>query len=422
MENPKSNYWPQLDGLRTIAFLLVFYHHHGAPAEVPEPWKSVVTKVAEWGWLGVDLFFVLSAFLVTHLLCTERKMYGEISLAKFYARRALRIWPLYFVVLTVTCFIYPLFAPHKASHLYSAFLQHIVAPLYCFTGNFALPWNFGIIDQYAKASGLEFFVFVTILGPFWSLCIEEQFYLLWGMGARLANTMRKLIVIAVALLVVGFLARFALLSYARESVASTCYYMNSFWHVDTIMLGALLAMTFIAKPEWAQRLQKGWLPIALFIGSTTTFFGVVLYGPSIHSWNYALAPLMTLVSLAGVVFLALALNWRPLGKLLSVKWMMQVGKLTFGMYVFHFFICWLAKNSLPLGIIGWHGVWSLTVCFALTLVAALVSWKVLEKPMNDMRRKLSRVHVEEPDRQTVPAAAMEAGAQHQHGDKSLAVR
>lgn len=404
MSAQKTNYWPQLDGLRTLAFLLVFVHHHGSPANLPEPTKTVLGKLAEWGWLGVDLFFILSAFLVTHLLCTERKLCGEISLSKFYARRALRIWPLYFLVLTVTCFIYPLFAPHKASHLYGAMLQHIVTPLYLFTGNFALPWNFGIIDQYAKASGLEFYVFVTVLGPFWSLCIEEQFYLLWGAGVRLGGSLKKLIVAASVLLAIGFLARFVLLSWSRGAVTSTCYYMNSFWHLETIMCGALLAMVLIAKPDWSKPLRRGPLPLALFVACLTTFLGVLVCAPSIHSWEYSLAPLMSLLSVVGTLFLALALSWRPLKTVLSHSWLVYVGKLTFGMYVLHFFVMWLAKNTLGLGIIGWHGVGSLVVCFLLTLCAAIVSWRVLEKPMNDLRRSLSCVESVPVQKLDVPVA------------------
>lgn len=329
-------------------------------------------------------------------------MYMKISLPKFYARRALRIWPLFFTVLTATCFIYPLFAPYKASHLYGVFVRDLVVPLYTFTGNFALPWHFGAMTEYAKACGLPFMAFVTILTPFWSLCIEEQFYLLWGFSARVVNNLNRLMVFAGVLLFVGFLARFALLTWNREAIASTCYYMHSLWHLETIMMGALLAIVLIAKPDIAKPLRSGWLPPMLLAGLISTYLWVVTCGPSIHSWSYLLAPMMTLVSASGCLLLALALHWDPLKRVLSNRAMMHVGKLTFAMYVFHFFVCWWAKPTFNLQIGGWNGVWSLTVCFGITYLAALISWHVLEKPMNDMRRKLSRVHVE-PEEKGVAA-------------------
>jgi peptidoglycan/LPS O-acetylase OafA/YrhL len=352
-----------------------------------------MVKLAEWGWLGVDLFFILSAFLVTHLLCTEKELYGKISLPKFYARRVLRIWPLFFLVLTVTCFVYPLFAPHKASHLYGAFLQHLVVPLYTFTGNFALPIHFGDMQNYAKASGLDFMVFVTLLCPFWSLCIEEQFYLLWGAAVRVLNSTRKLMICTGLLIMVGCLARFMLLS-DRGTAGSTIYYMHSLWHLDTIMFGAMLAILLSLKPNFCQRLRNGWLPLLLTAASIAAFVSVIVFAPGIHSGDLALAPLMTVLSISGTLFLALVLHWQPLAKLLSLKWITHIGKLTFGMYVFHYSIVWFVRTVLNINMTGWNGVLSLCVSFALTFLAALISWHVLEKPMNDLRRKLSRVHIE----------------------------
>ncbi len=393
----KTSYWPQLDGLRTIAFLLVFFHHHGAPIvfSTCKGAQDYLQKISEWGWLGVDLFFILSAFLVTHLLCTEQKAYGKISLPKFYARRALRIWPLYFLVLSATAFILPLFAPHKASHWYGLFLQQLVVPLYLFSGNFALPGpGWFAMTKYSELSGIDFMIFVTILTPFWSLCVEEQFYLLWGFSARVLNGLKKLIYFAAGLAAVGFVARYYLLWHDRKLSAGSSYYMNSFWHLETIMLGALLAMVLIARPKWGEYLRGGWLPPTLFVACLASYSAIITFGPAIHSWEYALAPVMTAASLTGVTFLALALHWPPLAKALSNKVMTYIGKLTFAMYVFHFFVIYETKMHAGLTIVGWQGVECLSLCFGLILLAAIISWHVLEKPMNDIRKTLSRVHPE----------------------------
>lgn len=388
----RTNYWPQLDGLRTIAFLLVFFHHHWAPAHLlPVPFQGMMVKTAEWGWLGVDLFFVLSAFLVTHLLCVEIQTYRQISLSKFYARRALRIWPLFFLVLFSIAFAYPLFAPNKASHLYAEFVRQIVIPICTFQGNFAIANHFNTIQEYAKGSGLDFMVFVTFLVPFWSLCVEEQFYLLWGALARLLNSINRLMVCTAILVGIGFFSRILLLT-NRGAGDSTCYYMHSLWHLDTIMLGALLAIVLLSKPGIMRPLQSGWLPPVLFAACITTFVAVTNLAPGIHSGDMALAPLMTILSIVGTLLLALVLHWRPLSKALSLKWLVQIGKLTFAMYVFHYPVIWFARVGFGLSVEGWQGVGSLLLSLGLTYSAALISWRVLEKPMNDVRRRFSMVH------------------------------
>jgi peptidoglycan/LPS O-acetylase OafA/YrhL len=392
VHRPGLTYWTQLDGLRAVAFLLVMFHHHWAPAKLfpLDFMQQALVKVAEWGWLGVDLFFVLSAFLVTHLLCAELSVKQDISLGKFYLRRALRIWPLFFLVLTAVCFAYPLFAPHKASHLYRLFLEQIALPLYTFSGNFGLALHFNAMQDYAQASGLDFMAFVTLLCPFWSLCIEEQFYLFWGLTVKAARNIRTIAFITGALIAVGFLARFWLLS-NRGTDASTCYYMHSLWHLDTIMLGAFLAILLNRRPQIFDCLRSGWLPATLTASVIAIFLAIVNLAPGIHSGSYWLAPIMTLISLIGALSVALVLHWTPLAKLMSSKIIASIGKLTFGMYVFHYAVIWYARTWLHLDMKGINGVTSFVVSFALTYAVAQISWRVLEKPMNSLRRKFSQV-------------------------------
>src|SRR5437868_2879263 len=101
--NPPSEnrfYYPSLDGLRFFAFLLVFLHHSLLDWTSPNPLINFfLIAIEKNGWLGVDLFFVLSGFLITTLLLKERSDNGNYSLKNFWIRRALRIWPLYYLAL-----------------------------------------------------------------------------------------------------------------------------------------------------------------------------------------------------------------------------------------------------------------------------------------------------------------------------------
>jgi peptidoglycan/LPS O-acetylase OafA/YrhL len=157
---PERFYLPELDSLRFFAFLAVFICHCFALAGREGAWSDV-------GSFGVDLFFVLSAYLITELLLRERRSRGRFDLGRFYARRILRIWPLYFTFLA-------------GAELAGAVPQGDLAPLALFAGNFAYAaWG---------PPGLA-------VSSLWSLSVEEQFYLVWplmmtrlsGRGAVIAG-------------------------------------------------------------------------------------------------------------------------------------------------------------------------------------------------------------------------------------------
>ncbi len=385
-------YWPQLDGIRAIAFAMVFLHHHGLVVGGPLIVNWYVGRMCEWGWLGVDLFFVLSGFLVTYLLCSESRVNGTVSLGKFYLRRALRIWPLYFLVLLLVCIAYPIFAHTGPLTGFGGFLKKVLIPMSLFVGNFTMWQNLPRMHEFAASAGLQAMIFVATLAPFWSLCVEEQFYLLWGGAARVCKTAVKLMCCAVALAVVGCLSRFALLSTGDRTLSHGVYYMNTLWHIEPIMLGAIVALLFSLKPNWFSRFRAGWLPPLVMSVCLVTVGVVIAWAPGIGSWKLALAPAMSMFSLSFSLMLAVSLQWNPLIKLLSVKPLVFVGKLTFAMYVFHLFVIWSTQKALNLQqLTPQNSAFSMVLCFALTLAAAAISWTTFEKPFNNLRHKLHPV-------------------------------
>jgi len=150
-------YFKNLDGFRSVAALAVVFQHtmNGLGDFYPGPLDVIINKLTKYGELGVQFFFVLSGFLITYLLQTEKARLGRIDLPKFYLRRVLRIWPLFFSVLIIAIVILPFLGAKSVDNwwLYPSFLS-----------------NFDrLIDSSSNA----------MANITWSVSIEEQFYLFW---------------------------------------------------------------------------------------------------------------------------------------------------------------------------------------------------------------------------------------------------
>ena len=157
-------YFGALDGLRALSVIAVVWHHAR-----PLDWQS---PLAQRGFLGVDVFFVISGFLITHLLIREEARAGQVQLTKFWVRRALRLWPLWFTILAALSGLFltvlsdaPMTAPFWRDLPYNA----------TYTSNLIVPGTF--------------------LALSWSLALEEQFYAVWPLvWAKLRSAAAPLLV------------------------------------------------------------------------------------------------------------------------------------------------------------------------------------------------------------------------------------
>src|SRR5215207_6788686 len=225
VEQGQASYHPELDVLRFVAFFAVFLHH-----ALPRDANLYITTgfspaVTQWvlaakgaGAYGVDLFFVLSSYLITEILLREYASRGTFSVSAFYVRRALRIWPLYFTFLAATVFVIPTIIPaERFGPIYSVSFA-------LFVGN----WVSAIY-------GLPF----SVASPLWSISVEEQFYLGWPLLLLLfgVNRIKQL---AVVLLAVAVATRIFLAVYGVEHPGVWC---NTLARLDPIALGAILAFT-----------------------------------------------------------------------------------------------------------------------------------------------------------------------------------
>src|SRR5277367_4249470 len=130
----RETHFPQLDGLRCVAFVAVLFHHSGVYPQVSK-WLA---KACDWGWAGVELFFALSGFLITYLLLKEKERFHSIAIGNFYMRRVLRIWPLYFLLLTGLA-LWPLTLQHwDQMPMYWTYIRKIIVPFFLFSGNYSI--------------------------------------------------------------------------------------------------------------------------------------------------------------------------------------------------------------------------------------------------------------------------------------------
>src|SRR5215468_1062806 len=198
---------PQLDGIRGIAILVVILHNES----VKYPFLYL-DRLFTNGWMGVDLFFVLSGFLITGILLDTKQSNGYFK--NFYARRCLRIWPLYYSSIFLMFVIIPFLRPSDGHAIFQRSGPWWAFPFYL--------QNFLIPDP-AGAAGL--------LGVTWSLAIEEQFYLIWAIFVRFFSP-RLLSRIAVCTICISPVLRLFLASYGVN------LYSNTFSRLDGLMAGA----------------------------------------------------------------------------------------------------------------------------------------------------------------------------------------
>jgi peptidoglycan/LPS O-acetylase OafA/YrhL len=221
LKEQKNIYFENLDSIRAIAFLLVFlwhmfgYLHYQSNSFIE---NNLISRVAMNGHLGVNLFFVLSGFLITYLLLIEKENTGTIHIKFFYVRRILRIWPLYFTVIVIGFFIYPLLTKGFESRTIKEHLHFYLLFIH----------NFDRIYSGFVGTGND------NLGVLWSIAVEEQFYLFWPIIIFFFRK-KSLPYIAYTIILSSLLFRFIYLK--EESII----YLHTLSVMSDLAMGSLLA-------------------------------------------------------------------------------------------------------------------------------------------------------------------------------------
>jgi peptidoglycan/LPS O-acetylase OafA/YrhL len=346
---------PALDGMRGVAILLAMLAHFEAAASeaIGEPSRGL----SALGWFGVDLFFALSGFLITGILLDAKGTPHYFR--DFYARRALRIFPLYYGVLAALFLVGPA----------AGFARGIRAAI---GRDQAWFWCYGVNALIALKGRL------FPLAHFWSLAVEEHFYLAWPLVV-LALPRRRLIASCLGLIVVAAAVRVALLGRANP----LAIYVLTPCRMDALAAGAAFAAAVRGPEGFAGiRRKTRWL----------AFAGCVLLA-GLAAWRWPLTELDPVAqsvgyTLTGATFAALVAlatdPGSPLGRPLDCAPLRFMGKYSYGAYVYHPFVMGLVGShlhrypqSVPLGI---------AVMTATTFAVAWASWQVYERPFIRLKR------------------------------------
>jgi len=382
---------PALDGLRGVAVLLVlafhFLHIDGEGGTV----ERALLSASRTGWAGVDLFFVLSGFLITGILLDARG--GQGYFRAFYARRVLRIFPLYYAYLAVLFLVVPRLLPSLDVK------PETQGWLWTYLGNVL----------FAREGGFHASPYT---GHFWSLAVEEQFYLFWPLLVWVLPR-RRLALACVGLVGVAFAIRFGI---HRTTFNATAAYVLTPARVDALALGALVAIA-AREPGWWPRVRRGapWVLGASSAAVAAVWFlqgGLFGGDPVVQVW--AFGPLAA--GFAAV--LVLAIDPAPgslLFRALKRPVLEGAGKYSYGLYVLHYpiFLALEAAGFTSLALAGVLGsriagmAAFAAVAGAATFAAALLSWNLLEKRFLALKRFVPYGAGREPTR--APAGARSRG-------------
>jgi peptidoglycan/LPS O-acetylase OafA/YrhL len=361
----RAVYRPELDMLRFFSFLGVFAVHTLAyPAaylverHVPIRVVQSVLPFVYGGAFGVDLFFVLSAYLITDLLLREKEEFGRINIKSFYMRRVLRIWPLYYAFIAAVILFSGLDSGQK-------FPNHFLIPFLLFVGN----WSFVLIGWPN-----------SVLVPLWSVSVEEQFYLFWPpIVARL--TRERIVTAAWIMVAIANTVRIYEIGMTHSSADQL--WANTFAHLDSLAAGILIAALLGGG---VPNLRSG-LRLVLAIG------GILLIGLRGHFVTDMKDPqnLGAALGYPVVVIGCCMLLFAFLGLRVRIPIVSYLGKISYGLYVYHLMAVRLADKILP----EYHGgifvAGRLVVGLALTIAISALSYVVLEKPFLKLKQRFTLV-------------------------------
>ena len=355
--NKDSIYLPGLNGLRAIAALSVLWGH------------CFQKDFGDWGvtgWPiplaidGVTMFFVISGFLITFLLLNEFQQSGTISVPKFYMRRILRIWPIYYGYIIVAVLVLLFF--NRSNELLNSTLWYYAF----FTANI----------PFISAAGLWPIV------HYWSLGVEEQFYLFWPWLAKLRHN--HILLIAVAILLFWIVCKYASLLFFGHGFLYRFFSVTRF---DCMMLGAVGAILFFRRNSLFLRLtaNRGVSSLAWLALLGSALYAHLIPAPLRCPFFAVLSLLLIMSQVSGNHFF-ISLENRPFD---------FVGKISYGVYVIHPLLIFVLSYFYRQFEFSWHPALQCVAIYFLitasTLLLAYLSYTYFQKPFLRLKNRFAVV-------------------------------
>lgn len=361
--NAPAFYKPELDVIRLLAFLMVFFHHvfprdiaffsnHVSTPVLAGLLASVGNSLA----FGLPLFFMLSAYLITTLFIIEWRTFGSIDLKSFYIRRMLRIWPLMYLGLAIGL-AYAFLWGHSDHYMMLVFYS-------LFAGNFYF------IDHSSVHNPAV---------PLWSLSLEEQFYLVFPIAIILLS--RKAIPVIALLLILASVVSLYVMGESGMNVDEriwTSALSQAIFFGSGILLAFATADRRLSLPGSARLLLLNAafaLLLAVAFLTEAKYFGTSSSGLSVSAGYVGAA-----IACVCIILALLDASWK------FPRWAVYLGKISFGLYVFH------ALYLMMIGSLVSEGAWKLqTLALIPTIATAMLSYHFYEKPFLRLRGRFALV-------------------------------
>jgi len=369
----KKIHFHSIDALRFFAFLKVYFLHVPIQGDFP-----VFSYLKQGGGIGVSFFFVLSGFLITYLLVFDKIQNGQINAKKFLIRRSLRIWPLYYLIV-IAVFILPYDFKQNAG-------LHMVG------GGYDLDWRFSFtfLENY-KMYLLDLPVKTTPLNVFWSLCIEEHFYLLWLVA---------LFFIPVKHMKKFFIAGF-MIAWISRIIAPMIFESNRidtndlFTNFDYFTSGGLLGF-WVAKDYSAvsSRIQR--IPVWLKYGILALILSMVVFQKDVLPYNTESVFFIFRSTIIALFFTLLIAVFIPSKSAIKIKSpiLSYLGKISYGLYVYH--MIWIhvvfqycLDNNIKIDNWSILGIY-IFITLSGSILVSILSFHLFEQPFLTLREKITR--------------------------------
>ena len=374
-------YMPQLDALRAFAVGGVFFGHFW----VTDASGDSPLKIGDWGQWGVQLFFVLSGYLITGILlkCRDHVETGYAGfrpvLLKFYGRRFLRLMPIYYLTLAVIIALTLLW------NVFPGLVRNI-------------GWYITYLQNFLLVAAGDEGTAYPCLHHFWTLAIEEQFYLLWAPVVLFVS--RQWLIPVIVLLILSVMPfRFVMVALLHMDWSDARLLTPS--HFDTLGLGALLAVVQISAKDGHDKASRlatwllwpGLVLMACFVGGRAINLYVegfpvktgllFLFGATASGMVFVWVIHKASRGFGGVV--GIILTWAPL---------IYLGKISYGLYVYHLPVLYVLENEehglfQALGMAAPQSGWlSMLVYSGATIAVAMASWHLIERPLQRFKKYL----------------------------------